>query len=300
MTSLLSHIEQACANAAQACRPWIGKGEKIAADQAATEAMRKTFAAAPMDGRIVIGEGERDEAPMLHIGEELGAGGPATDIAVDPLEGTTLCAEDRPGALTVAAFAPRGQLLHAPDVYMQKIAAGPGLDLQAEDLDRPFSEVINRLSSSRPHPLRVLMLDRPRHEPLMEQVRETNASLHFIGDGDVMGALQTSLDLGDGPPFDLYVGSGGAPEGVLAASGLRHLGGRFFGRLIARNDAEQARINRLISNTDRIYSLEHLAGPDAQLVMAGVTGHILAGASALATTIMTIGPNGTQIKDLPV
>ena len=288
---LLNYIQRACALAAAACQPWIGKGDKIAADQAATEAMRAAFQAAPMNGRIVIGEGERDEAPMLHIGEKLGAGGPAIDIAVDPLEGTTLCAEARPGALTVAAFAPRGHLLHAPDVYMQKIAAGPELDLQAEDLDRPLADVIERLSKGRPHPLRVLMLDRPRHAPLKAQVRATDASLHFIGDGDVMGVLRTCLDfspdLSKGPAFDLYVGSGGAPEGVLAASGLRHLGGRFFGRLRARNAAEHARVDRLIDDISRIYALDDLAGPEAQLVMSCVTPDILSTGETL-----TIGPQG--------
>ena len=173
---------------------------------------------------------------------------------------------------------------------MQKIAAGADMDLRAEDLDRPLAEVIARLAPVRPHSLRVLMLDRPRHEPLMDQVRHTNAEMHFIKDGDVMGALRTCLDFGDGPAFDLYVGSGGAPEGVLAASGLRHLGGRFFGRLMARNTAEQARIDRLQKDVETIYSVDALAGPEAQLVMAGVTTDILSGASQMATTLLSIGP----------
>ena len=180
--ALLPDFERACALAARACLPWVGQGDKEAADAAAVDAMRTAFNAAPMHGRIVIGEGERDQAPMLYIGETLGNGPrlastPEVDIAVDPLEGTTLCAQNRPGALCVAAFAPRGELLHAPDVYMQKIAARPGLDLRADDLDRPLDEVLARLQGQAGRPLRVIMLDRDRHRPMMAAVQAAGAAL---------------------------------------------------------------------------------------------------------------------------
>ena len=290
LSALTPHFERACADAAKACLPWIGLGDKEAADAAAVDAMRAVFAAAPMHGRIVIGEGERDEAPMLFIGEELGAGGPAVDIAVDPLEGTTLCAEDRPGALCVAAFAPRGGLLHAPDVYMQKLAVGPGLSLDGDDLDRPFEAVLARLTAEARRPLSVVMLDRDRHQGLKDTALSAGAQLSLIPDGDVMGALQTALpDASGTPPFDVYVGSGGAPEGVLAAAGLGALGGSMLGRLIFRSDEERTRADRLgLTDGDRVFSREDLASDEARLVLAGVTAQVLKRVRAEAADVLVI------------
>lgn len=293
MNDLTPHFEHACALAALACQPWVGKGDKEAADAAAVEAMRARFALAPLSGRIVIGEGERDEAPMLFIGEEVGAGGEAVDIAVDPLEGTTLCAENRPGALCVAAFAPRGDLLHAPDVYMQKMAVGPGFDLDEEDFDRPVEAVLNRLQTQAQRPLRVVMLDRTRHQEIAAAVSAVGAELHLIPEGDVMGVLQTCLVEADGrPPFDVYLGSGGAPEGVLAAAGLQALGGSMMGRLLFRDQAERSRAEAVgVRDLSRVYSLGDLAGPRARLVLAGVTGQVLAGVQDRRVDILTIAPD---------
>ena len=293
MNDLTPHFEHACALAALACQPWVGKGDKEAADAAAVEAMRARFALAPLSGRIVIGEGERDEAPMLFIGAEVGAGGEAVDIAVDPLEGTTLCAENRPGALCVAAFAPRGDLLHAPDVYMQKMAVGPGFDLDEEDFDRPLEAVLNRLQTQAEGPLRVVMLDRPRHQEIAAAVSAVGAELHLIPEGDVMGVLQTCLVEADGrPPFDVYLGSGGAPEGVLAAAGLQALGGSMMGRLLFRDQAERGRAEAVgVSDLSRVYSLGDLAGPRARLVLAGVTGQVLAGVQDRRVDVLTIAPD---------
>ena len=298
---LHSYFEHAVAAAAQACLPWIGKGDKVSADQAAVQAMRQVLNTAPMAGRIVIGEGERDKAPMLHIGEELGTGGPAIDMAVDPLEGTTLCAENRPGALCVLAYAPRGDLLHAPDIYMQKLCVGPGLSLCPSDMDLPLDALIARLSAQRaPAPLRVLMLDRPRHRAWIDQVRATGADLDLISDGDVMGCLQTVLSLGEAPPaYDLYVGIGGAPEGVLAASGVPHLGGTFLGRLHASTPDEHLRAQRLnITDLDQIYSSHDLAAPTATLVISGVTAHVLDGVRDHHATVLCLGAQGLRQRQV--
>jgi len=308
MSDLKAPFIQAAAAAAQACRPWIGKGDKDAADQAAVEAMRQVLGQAPISGRIVIGEGERDEAPMLHIGEELGTGGPAIDIAVDPLEGTTLCAENRPGALCVLSYAPRGDLLHAPDIYMDKMAVGPGFTLGLEDLDRPLGQVLARLgeelmAQGKARAPRVIMLDRPRHKPLMDQVQAGGAELHLIGDGDVMASLQTALvPVGETEPaFDLYVGTGGAPEGVLASSGLQHLGGSFIGRLNATNAAEAARAKNLnLNDLSAGYRDTDLAAPSATLVLAGVTDHVLAGPSDAGVDVWTLAADGQSRQRVPL
>jgi fructose-1,6-bisphosphatase II / sedoheptulose-1,7-bisphosphatase len=288
--AIIAAFEQACAQAALACVPWIGKGDKEAADAAAVAAMRAAFNAAPFSGRVVIGEGERDAAPMLYIGEACGAGGPDIDIAVDPLEGTTLCAENRPGALCVAAFAPRGELLHAPDVYMEKIAVRPGLDLDADDLDRPMGEVLQRLQAQLGQALRVVMLDRPRHRALMEAVTAAGADLRLIAEGDVMGVLQTSLpDESGRPPFDLYLGRGGAPEGVLAACGMQALGGSMLGRLVFRDADEEARATAVgLKDLGRVYTTDDLASPRANLVLAGVTGDVLKGVQGRRVEVLTL------------
>ena len=305
MTDLSPYFIAAVADAAAACRPWIGQGDKEAADQAAVEAMRTRLQQAPMDGRIVIGEGERDEAPMLHIGEALGAGGPAIDVAVDPLEGTNLCAENQPGAICVLSYAPHGDLLHAPDIYMDKIAAGPGLTLDADDMDRPIDDLIRRLAKVKGAPLRVLMLDRPRHAAHMAAVKAAGASLSLIPDGDVMASLQTALPQttlpqnDKAPTADLYIGTGGAPEGVLAASGLQHLGGTFIGRLNATTPAEQARADRLnMGDLSKIYSASDLATPSSTLVMAGVTSHVLAGVRSHVAEVLTLSAKGLMRQDV--
>lgn len=295
MQNLHNHFVRAVALAAKACLPWIGKGDKDAADQAAVEVMRSVLNQAPMYGRIVIGEGERDEAPMLHIGEELGTGGPTIDIAVDPLEGTDLCAHNRPGALCVLSYAPRGDLLHAPDIYMEKLAAGPGVPITEDDLSRPLYEVIARLRDVLGRPPRVLMLDRARHEANMASAKAAGAEMHLIGDGDVMGSLQTVLE----PTYDLYAGIGGAPEGVLAASGIQHLGGQFFGRLHASTPEEARRAERLgIDDLNPIFKVSDLAKPSSTLVMAGVTDHILSGVSPTTAEVMTISSNGLTRQEV--
>jgi fructose-1,6-bisphosphatase II / sedoheptulose-1,7-bisphosphatase len=242
--------------------------------------MRSALNALPIQGRIVIGEGERDEAPMLYCGETVGAGdGPEIDIALDPLEGTTLTAKAMANALAVMAFAPRGGLLHAPDVYMDKIAIGPGYDPDVVDLDAPIQENALSLAKAkgvRPHDLGVCVLDRPRHSDIIDSLRSLGVRIHLISDGDVCGVINTTNpDTG----IDMYVGRGGAPEGVLAAAALKCVGGQFQGRLVFRNDEERARAERVgIEDFKRRYVLEDLVSGDAIFVAAGVTsGSMLQG-----------------------
>ncbi|MGB0785068.1 MAG: fructose-bisphosphatase class II family protein [Alphaproteobacteria bacterium] len=293
-------IETAVAAAACACVPWIGKGDKVSADQAAVKAMREVLNTIPMDGRIVIGEGERDKAPMLHIGELVGTGGPKIDIAVDPLEGTELCARGQPGAICVLSYAPRGELLHAPDIYMDKIAAGPGILLNPSDIDEPLELIIDRIERARGRSARVVILDRNRHESLIQVVNRTGAELTLISDGDVMASLQTAIDFAEiEPEFDLYIGTGGAPEGVLAASGLQHLGGSFIGRLNATSKAQKSRAEKLeLKNLEKIYETSDLASANTTLVIAGVTRHILRQASVDEADILIISEKGMERKTL--
>ncbi len=301
--SLAQGLERAVVEAARACERWIGKGDQTAADAAAVAAMRAHLSALPMDGRIVIGEGERDEAPMLHIGETLGAGGPEIDIAVDPLEGTALCAENRPGALCVLAYGPRGSLLRAPDIYMDKIAAGPGLPLAPHDLDRPLAPLLAQVAVLRGRPARVLILDRARHAAQIRAVRAAGAHLTLIAEGDVMACLQTALNQdplvthGQDSVFDLYWGTGGAPEGVLAACGLQNLGGTFFGRLRATSAAEQTRAERLgLDTLCRVYAAADLASANTRLILAGVTDQVLGRIHQGRAQVMTIDSRGVQVK----
>jgi fructose-1,6-bisphosphatase II / sedoheptulose-1,7-bisphosphatase len=258
----------------------IGRGDEKAADQAAVDAMRAALNALAIKGRIVIGEGERDEAPMLYIGEEVGAGeGPEIDIAVDPLEGTTLTAKAMPNALTVMALAPKGGLLHAPDTYMDKIAVGPGFPTDVVDLDAPADENVRSLARAmgrKPEQIGVCVLDRPRHAPIIEKLRAVGARVHLITDGDVAGIINTTKpDTG----IDLYLGSGGAPEGVLAAAALKCVGGQFPGRLTFRNDDERARAERHgVEDLKKRYTLDELVTTDAIFVAGGVTtGSLLDG-----------------------
>ena len=265
--------------AAFAAGEWIGKGKKDLADNAAVEAMRAEFMKVPISGRIVIGEGERDEAPMLFIGEELGAGGEEIDIAVDPLEGTNLCAYAQPNSLAVLAFAPRGALLYAPDTYMAKIAAGPkakgaiSIDASpaenvaavAKALGKPVSEVV------------VCILERDRHNDLIAAVRAAGARVRLITDGDVFGAVATAIE---GTGIDLYMGSGGAPEGVLAATAMRCIDGAFEGRFNFRNDSERERAEKTSGvDIDGVLTIDDLVRTDdAVFIATGVTdGEMLKG-----------------------
>ncbi|MES1157185.1 MAG: class II fructose-bisphosphatase [Alphaproteobacteria bacterium] len=251
----------------------IGRGDEKAADQAAVDAMRNALNAMNMRGRIVIGEGERDEAPMLYIGEKVGTGeGPEIDIALDPLEGTTLTAKAMPNALCVIAFAQRGGLLHAPDTYMEKLAIGPGYAEGVVDLDAPADENVKTLARAKgvkPEEIGVCVLDRPRHSGIIEALRSVGARVHLISDGDVAGVINTTKPK---TGIDMYVGQGGAPEGVLAAAALKCVGGQFQGRLVFRNEEEKARAARAgVVDFKKRYTLNDLASKDAVFVATGVT-----------------------------
>ena len=252
----------------------VGRGDEKAADQAAVDAMRSALNEMDVDGRIVIGEGERDEAPMLYIGEKVGRGGPRVDIALDPLEGATLTAKAMAGALAVVAFAPAGGMLHAPDTYMDKIAIGPGYARGVIDLDRTAAENIHALAQAKgcqPGEITACVLDRPRHEKIIDSLRSIGCRVNLITDGDVAGVIHTTdPDTG----IDIYIGSGGAPEGVLACAALKCVGGQFQGRVLFRNDDERARARRLgvaESDFDRRYELEDLVSGDAVFAATGVT-----------------------------
>jgi fructose-1,6-bisphosphatase II / sedoheptulose-1,7-bisphosphatase len=267
--------------AALASAGWIGRGNEKAADQAAVNAMRDQLNLLDIAGVVVIGEGERDEAPMLFIGEEVGTGtGPAVDIALDPLEGTTLTAKDMPNALTVIAMAPRGTLLHAPDVYMEKLAIGPGFPEDTVTLAMSPSERVHALARARgcaAADITVCILERPRHEDLIREVRSTGAAIRLITDGDVAGIIHCAESEKTG--IDMYMGSGGAPEGVLAAAALKCMGGQIYGRLLFRNDDERGRAARAgITDLNRIYTLHELVTADVIFAATGVTqGSILNG-----------------------
>lgn len=258
--------------AALACSRHIGRGDERAADRAAVDAMRRALGALPIDGTVVIGEGERDEAPMLYIGEKVGRGGPRVDIALDPLEGTTICATGGADALAVIAVAEEGGLLNAPDVYMDKIAVGGGLPADVVDLDAEPAENLARLATARGvrvSDIVACILNRPRHETLIAKTRAAGARIKLIRDGDIAGVIATSSP---GAGVDIYLGSGGAPEGVLAAAALRCIGGRMMGRLLFRNDDERERARKLgIDDLDRKYALEDLASGDVIFAATGVT-----------------------------
>jgi fructose-1,6-bisphosphatase II / sedoheptulose-1,7-bisphosphatase len=265
--------------AAIAASRQIGRGDEHAADQAAVEAMRTAFNALPISGTVVIGEGERDEAPMLYIGEKVGQGGAAIDIALDPLEGTTLTAKALPNALAVMAMAEPGTLLNAPDTYMDKIAIGGGYPEGTIDLDADPAENIRSLAKAKgvkPSEITALILDRPRHSKIIESVRSTGAAVRLITDGDVAGVIATS-DPATG--IDIYIGQGGAPEGVLAAAALRCVGGQIQTRLVFKKDDERARAAKLgITDFNRKYSLTDLASGDVVFAATGVTdGSMLSG-----------------------
>ena len=268
-----------------------GHGKEKAADQAAVDAMRRELNKLPIEGTIVIGEGERDEAPMLFIGEKVGINaGPRVDIAVDPLEGTTLCAKDMPGSIATLAMADGGTLLHAPDVYMEKLAIGPGYDKNLLDLDAPPAENIQRLAKAKGVPvseITALVLERPRHEPLINAIRATGASLRLIPDGDVAGVIHTTDP--DKSGIDIYMGTGGAPEGVLAAVALRCIGGQMLTRLILDTDEKRERAKKMgVNNPKMIYRIEDMAKGDCLFAATGVTdGALLSGVKFRGNVIET-------------
>ncbi len=266
--------------AAIAASKLVGRGDEKAADAAAVEAMRAALNELDMDGTVVIGEGERDEAPMLYIGEKVGTGqGPAIDIALDPLEGTTITAKAGPNSLAVLAISEGGGLLNAPDVYMDKIAVGPGYPEGVIDLDKSPADNVRAVAAAKgvePGEIIACVLDRPRHEKLIAELRTLGCGVMLIGDGDVAGVIATS---DPDTTIDIYMGAGGAPEGVLAAAALRCIGGQFKGRLLFRNDDERARARKWgIEDLDRQYDLTELAKGDCIFAATGVTdGSLLEG-----------------------
>jgi fructose-1,6-bisphosphatase II / sedoheptulose-1,7-bisphosphatase len=278
--------------AAIAASRLVGRGDEKAADAAAVEAMREAFDNLEIDGTVVIGEGERDEAPMLYIGEKVGGaqdGGPKIDIALDPLEGTTITAKAGPNALAVLACAEEGCLLNAPDVYMDKLAVGPGYPQGVIDLAKTPTENVKAVAKAKgvePGEIIVCVLDRPRHAELIAELRSLGCGIQLIPDGDVAGVIAVT---NPETTIDLYMGSGGAPEGVLAAAALRCVGGQFNGRLLFRNDDEKARAYKWgIEDLDRIYKLEELAKGDCIFAATGVTdGSLLDGVKRLRDGRMT-------------
>jgi fructose-1,6-bisphosphatase II / sedoheptulose-1,7-bisphosphatase len=288
--------------AALAASKLVGRGDKMAADQVAVDAMRSALNTLHIQGTVVIGEGERDEAPMLYIGEEVGDGkGPQVDIALDPLEGTDITAAGGPNALAVVAMTDKGGFLNAPDVYMDKMAIGPGLNPDILDLDAPIADVLAKLAKEKDgkiEDLMVCILDRPRHEQLIADVRKTGARINLIGDGDVSAVIATAEpDTG----IDLYVGSGGAPEGVLGAAALQCIGGSMLGRLTFRNDDERGRADRWgITDLNAIYTTDDLAkGDNVMFAATGVTdGSMLRGirrypGGAKTSTLVMRSKSGT-------
>ncbi|MFK4871799.1 class II fructose-bisphosphatase [Novosphingobium sp. ZW T3_23] len=278
--------------AAIAASRLVGRGDEKAADHAAVEAMRKAFDTLYMDGTVVIGEGERDEAPMLFIGEKVGGApgsGPKIDIALDPLEGTTITAKAGPNALAVLAAAEEGCLLNAPDVYMEKLAVGPGYPEGVIDLNRTPTENVAAVAAAkgvRPDEIIVCVLDRPRHADLIEELREIGCGIHLIPDGDVAGVIAVT---DEETTIDIYMGSGGAPEGVLAAAALRCVGGQIQGRLLFRNEDERSRARKWgIKDLEKIYTLKDLAKGDCIFAATGVTdGSLLSGVKRLKGGKMT-------------
>jgi fructose-1,6-bisphosphatase II / sedoheptulose-1,7-bisphosphatase len=276
--------------AALAASRLMGRGDEKAADQAAVDAMRQALNVLEIDGEVVIGEGERDEAPMLFIGEKVGTGrGPKLDIALDPLEGTTITAKGGPNAIACLAMATQGGFLNAPDTYMDKIAVGGGLPPGVIDITSPPAENLARLAAAKNvvvEDLVVLILDRPRHQDLIAAVRKAGARIRLISDGDVAGVIATSRPESG---IDIYMGIGGAPEGVLAAAALRCIGGQFQGRLAFRNEEEKARARRMaIEDLDRIYDLEDLARGDVMFTATGVTdGTMLKGVKRIGHRVVT-------------
>ena len=288
--------------AAIACYSWIGKQDRHAADKAATDAMRKAFNDIDFDGTVVIGEGERDEAPMLYIDEKLGTQkGPSLDIAVDPLDGTNLCAMNKPNAVCVFAAAPKNCLLHAPDMYMEKIAVGSAVG-NAVSLSKSIEEnleIIAQKTNKKMNEIQVVVLDRPRHEDIIKRITAKRARVKLIAEGDVFGAIITAFPACDA---DMLVGIGAAPEGVLAATALKTVNGYFEGKLVFKNEEEKTRAKKMgVTDTHKIYSIHDLVkGDDALFIGTGVTnGDLLKGVSMannLFTTHSVIMASGNRVK----
>ena len=278
LTLEIARVTECAAVAAARIR---GRGNEKEADQAAVDAMRNELNNLSIDGTVVIGEGERDEAPMLYIGEEVGGkNGPKVDIALDPLEGTTLCAKNLPNALAVVAVAEKGNLLYAPDVYMEKIAIGPGYPEGIIHLDAPIKDNIQALANAKgvsPEQITACVMDRPRHEKIIQELRSLGVSIRLIGDGDVAGVIHTADPEETG--IDIYIGIGGAPEGVLAAAALRCVGGQMQGRLILDTEEKIKRAQKMnITDPNKIYNLEEMASGDVIFSATGVTdGNMLSG-----------------------
>ncbi len=288
LTLELARVTERTAVAAARLR---GRGDEVAADQAAVDAMRKELNALDIDGTVVIGEGERDEAPMLYIGEKVGTKkGPGVDIALDPLEGTTLAAKAMHNSIAVIAIAEAGSMLHAPDVYMDKIAIGGGFKPGLVDLDREPGENIRALAEAKGVPvsgITACILDRPRHSKLIEQVREAGAAIRLISDGDVAGVIHTTDPEETG--IDIYIGIGGAPEGVLAAAALRCIGGQMQGRLVTSSAEQRERASKMgIEDFDRKFDLEEMASGDVMFAATGVTdGSMLEGVTFAGDKVET-------------
>jgi fructose-1,6-bisphosphatase II / sedoheptulose-1,7-bisphosphatase len=300
LTLELVRVTERAALAAAMAR---GRGDEQRAHQAAVDAMWGELNRLDVRGRIVVGEGERDAAPKLYVGEEVGTGeGPEVDIAVDPLDGRTLCAKNLPNSLAAIAITRRGGLLNAPDVYMEKIAIGPGYPADLVDLHMPPPEAIERLAAAKgvkPSAISACILDRPRHAPLIEAVRSTGASIRLVGDGDVAGIIHTTDPGTTG--IDIYLGSGGAPEGVLAAAALRCIGGQMRGRLILDSEEKRQRAEAHgLRDHRRVYRAEDMAAGDVLFAATGITdGSLLGGvrfdqASATTHSIVTRSETGTQ------
>lgn len=289
--SLTLELVRVTERAAIAAAQWRGKGQEKVADAAAVEAMRAELERVSIDGRIVIGEGERDEAPMLYIGETVGSGnGPQVDIAVDPLEGTTLCAKNQPDSICVLALAERGGLLNAPDVYMNKIAIGPGYPEGVVDLDKTPTENMQALARAKGVPMSEItacVLDRPRHAALIEELRNSGVAVKLITDGDIAGVIHATNPEETG--IDVYIGSGGAPEGVLAAAALRCIGGQMQGSLILDTPEKRDRAARMgITDPNRKYSVTDLASGDVLFAATGVTdGTLLQGVKLRKDSVRT-------------
>ncbi len=282
----LVRVTEAAALAASA---WIGRGDKNSADGAAVGAMRQAFNAVAIDGVVVIGEGEMDEAPMLYIGERVGAGRPEMDIAVDPLEGTTIAAKGAPNAIAVIALAERGNFLHAPDIYMDKIAVGPDLPEGVVALDAPVEENLRNLARAKRCDISDLMvctLERERHAELIARCREAGARITLIGDGDVSGVIAVAQPEAG---IDIYMGSGGAPEGVLAAAALRCTGGQMQGRLLFEDSSQIDRAKGMgIADPSRLYQVHEMAAGNVMFAATGVTtGPMLRGVRRYATGAVT-------------
>ncbi|KQQ91405.1 class II fructose-bisphosphatase [Aureimonas sp. Leaf324] len=298
-------IARVTERAAVAAAMLRGRGDERAADQAAVDAMRTELQAMAIDGTVVVGEGERDDAPMLFVGERLGQGGPAVDLALDPLEGTTICAKSLPNALTVIAIAARGSLLVVPDVYMEKIAIGPGYAEGVVGLDRTPRDNIEALARAKGVPvdhITACILDRPRHAKLIEDIRATGAAIRLIGDGDVAGVIHTTDP--DSTGIDIYMGIGGAPEGVLAAAAIRCTGGQIQGRLQLNTGEKRNRAEKLgLTDPERIYRLSDMVRGEVIFAASGVTdGNLLDGvrfyASRTVTHSLVMDSRNGTIRDM--